>query len=176
MKTRSYGADHIPHVDDINLYHKSWISWWEACQPPWCRGTGWPFSREEPTKADWGKLIARGQNGMFIVVMSTTWWASSLESSSDRDAFNEAVDDIRWVVEQISKLLSAPGTFNAPPRPTVAQKKPVSTANWLVRPVGKRQPKPSQKLLLGARGCLPSRQIESFLRVFKQFVHNKPRG
>jgi hypothetical protein len=34
----------------------------------------------------------------------------------------------------------------------------------------------SSLMTLGARGCLPSRQIESFLRVFKQFVHNKPRG
>ena len=29
-------------------------------------------------------------------------------------------------------------------------------------------------LALGAEGVLPSRQIESFLRVFKQFTHNLP--
>ena len=30
------------------------------------------------------------------------------------------------------------------------------------------------EITLGAEGVLPSRQIESFLRVFKQFTHNLP--
>ena len=29
-------------------------------------------------------------------------------------------------------------------------------------------------ITLGAEGVLPSRHIESFLRVFKQFIHNLP--
>jgi len=31
-------------------------------------------------------------------------------------------------------------------------------------------------LTLGAEGVIPSRQIESFLRDFKQFTHNIPSG
>ena len=36
--------------------------------------------------------------------------------------------------------------------------------------------KPGGRLSLGAEGVLPSRHIESFLRVFKQFTHNLPAG
>ena len=32
----------------------------------------------------------------------------------------------------------------------------------------------SSRVSLGAEGVLPSRQIESFLRVFKQFAHTLP--
>ena len=32
----------------------------------------------------------------------------------------------------------------------------------------------TELLILGAEGVLPSRQIESFLRVFKQFAHTLP--
>ena len=34
----------------------------------------------------------------------------------------------------------------------------------------------STLLALGAKGVIPSRQIESFLRVFKQYTHNIPSG
>ena len=143
LKMRLYGAQHIPHVHDAHIYYERWLSWWTACQPPWRKAGGWPFSREN-TNTSWGKLEARGQNGIFIVVMSTTWWASSIKSAEDVRAFDEAVDDVHWVLGQFLKRRSSLGAPKSPPPPTGLQK-PVSTASWLVRPPGKHQPKPSYK-------------------------------
>ena len=87
---------------------------------------------------------------MFIVVMSTTWWASSLKPTDDRHPFEEAVDDIRWVIKQILKSLPASGTANTThdtPPPADAQKSMPAAAKWSVRPGGKRQPKLTHKLL-----------------------------
>ena len=39
-----------------------------------------------------------------------------------------------------------------------------------------RSPSGRSPVTLGAEGVLPGRQIESFLRVFKQFTLNLPRG
>jgi hypothetical protein len=89
---------------------------------------------------------------MFIVVMSTTWWATSLESADDRRSFDEAVDDIRWVITQVLESLPAPGTPNIPrntPPPPGTQKPPPAAANWFARPEGKRQTKLTRKLLEG---------------------------
>jgi len=152
MKGRSYSADDIPFVLDVGAYSKSWILWWTACQPAWRKSTGWPLSREKDTNADWGKLAARGQNGMFMVVMSTTWWATSLESAEDRYLFDEAVDDIRWVIMQVLESLPAPSTpevpHDIPPPPETCKSIPAA-ASWFVRPEGKRQSKLTRKLLGG---------------------------
>ena len=144
LATRSYNAEHIPHVPDVDTYHKRWLAWWKVCQPAWRKTNGWPFSKEE-TDVGWGKLKARGQNGIFIVVMSTTWWASSIESPEDRRAFEEAVDDLRWVLEQLLRLHSTSNAPDPPPPPAGPEILP-SNAPWLVRPPGKRQSKPSYKV------------------------------
>lgn len=149
MKTRLYTADRIPHVSDVDVYYKQWIAWWTACQPSWQQNHGWPLPRDQCNGIKWGKLAARGQNGLFVVIMSTTWWAASLKSADDRRLFDEAVDDIRWVIEQILKPLSESNTTNPiqnPPSPgdqTPAQ----PTATWMARGEGKRKPKPSRALL-----------------------------
>ena len=87
---------------------------------------------------------------MFIVVVSTTWWASSLESAEEWSAFNEAVDDVRWVLEQLLKLQQPALSTPDPPMLSKDTQKPVSKPNWMARSSGKRQPKPSRKIMEGA--------------------------
>lgn len=158
MKTRLYTADRIPHVADANIYSKQWVLWWTACQPPWRQGQGWPLPREQHDSTKWGKLGARGQNGLFVVVMSTTWWAASLKTADDRCLFDEAVDDIRWVIERMLTSFSESSTTDAvqnPSHPQVRQNPSLPgdqiptgpTATWMTRKEGKRQPKPSRALL-----------------------------
>ena len=100
---------------------------------------------------NWGKLGVRGQNGIFIVVMSTTWWAASLKPTDDQAIFDEAVDDVRWVIEQILEPLEAPapGATEAAkdPSPPQGVQEPTSKATWQTRGDGKRQSKPSRRLL-----------------------------
>ena len=146
LKMRLYGGQHILHVPEASIYHQRWLSWWTACQLPWRKVNGWLFSRED-SDVSWGKLDAPGQNGVFLVVMLTTWWASSLKSPEDLLVFNEAVGDIHWVLGQLLKWHPGPGMSDTPPLPSpVDSQTPVTTANWLVHPAGKCQPKPSYKV------------------------------
>ena len=141
---RSYDPEHLPFVLDVKTYRESWVLWWTACQPSWRTENGWPFSREID-EVDWGKLCAQGQNRLFLVVMSTAWWATSIKSTDtdEQGAFNEAVDDVRWVIKQVLKL--SPSNSNTtedslllPVTPT-----PVPAISWLIHPVEKCQSKPS---------------------------------
>jgi hypothetical protein len=150
MKARLYSAHHIPFVHDADAYRKMWTVWWVSCQPPWRREGGWPLPRERGTETNWGKLSARGNNGIFLVIMSTTWWLPSLKSVDDKHLFDEAVDDVRWVIEQT--LNPPPGSDNPNTTqnltPLSSTPKPVpSAATWLAHADGKRQAKPSRRLL-----------------------------
>jgi len=82
--------------------------------------------------------------------MSTTWWAASLKPTDNRDVFDEAVDDIRWVIEQILEPLEkpAPVTTEAAkdPSPPQGVQKSIPTATWQARGDGKCQSKPSLRL------------------------------
>ena len=134
---------HIPFILNVKAYRDNWILWWTACQPAWHIGDGWPFSREKVTEADWGKLTSWGQNGMFLVALSTAWWATSVKSVDEWKLFNEAVDNIRWVTECVLSLSSGPSTPNQPPMLPQVAKKCLPIASASVHPEGKHQPKPT---------------------------------
>lgn len=88
---------------------------------------------------------------MFLVVMSTTWWASSLELAADKSVFNEAMDDIKWVIDQIMEpppISITPGVIaQEPSSPSGTQHVATPAIPWFVRTEGKRRPKPTRKLL-----------------------------
>ena len=86
---------------------------------------------------------------MFIMVMSTTWWGSSLKLPEEQLAFEEAVDNLHWVLEQLFKLHSTLDNSDLSPPPAVPST-PIRTANYLAHPAGKCQPKPSYKLVEGS--------------------------
>ena len=144
---RLYDPGHLPFVLDVKTYHKSWVLWWTACQPSWCTENGWLFSREI-NKADWGKLCVQGQNRLFLMVMSTTWWATSIKSTDTdkQGAFNEAVDDIRWVIEQVLKLSPSNSDTTEDSPLLLVTPTPLPAVSWLVRPVDKCQSKPSRRM------------------------------
>jgi hypothetical protein len=80
--------------------------------------------------------------------MSTTWWAASIKSEKDWAEFDEAVDDIHWVIDQAIDFLKALPTL-APPAPPETSQKPVSGIGWMARENGKRQLRPTARLLEG---------------------------
>ena len=70
--------------------------------------------------------------------------------------FDEAVDDVKWVIEQVVDSL-VKLEASRPPTRVVAPKKsqrPDPGATWMTRETGKRQPKPSRKLLESGGGPL----------------------
>lgn len=149
MKARRYDNAHVPSVVDIDAYCKSWTDWWKSCQPLWRGDKGWPLPQVSDGTATWGKLCARGKNGLFLVIMSTTWWAHSLKTADQRRFFEEAMDDIRWVIEQQLKAPSLPNmpvaNKNIPGTSTSDSNANVPT--WLQRGGNKRTAKPSRRLL-----------------------------
>ena len=150
MKARRYDNNHIPCLTDVEAYRKSWVRWWMACQPSWRQDKEWPLPKERVEGATWGKLSARGRNGLFLVVMSTTWWASSLKSIEQRDFFEVAVDDIRWVMEEQLQLPPTPTPPTVEKDTTTASKLDPSTLPvWLQRKGSKRATRPSRRLLEG---------------------------
>lgn len=150
MKTRGYTDDEIPHIQSIDKYRESWTKWWMNCQPSWRLKKGWPLSRELVKNPTWGKLSTSGTCGLFLVVMSTTWWATSLQSADDRRFFDDAVDDIQWVIDRQLEMSPVP---NVPPvdsdPPGVVESDVPAIPNYLQRGEGKRKPKPTRWLLEG---------------------------
>ena len=84
---------------------------------------------------------------MFLVVLSTAWWATSVKSADEQHSFNEAVDDIRWVIERRLILSSKPSASNIiqDTRPPKNTPEPMPIAPFLVCSEGKRQPRPSRR-------------------------------
>ena len=145
MRSRQFTSDRIPCVPNAHSYYTDWVVWWTSCQPAWRQNNGWPLPRDNTGTTDWVKVGARGQSGLFLVIMSTTWWASSIESEEDWVLFDAAVDDVRWFIDQVSdhlKGLPAPAPHPPPENPQKAD-----GANWMSRAGGKRKPKPSRRLL-----------------------------
>jgi len=150
MNKRSYKADFIPFVADLSSYRGGWVAWWTSCQPAWRQDKGWPLPRDNASTTNWVKVGARGQSGLFLVIMSTTWWAASIKSEKDRAEFDEAVDDVRWVIDQIIDSLKALPA-SAPSAPEESSRKRPSSPDigWMARADGKRKPRPSRRLLEG---------------------------
>ena len=154
MRVRSYEAGHIPFVSDIGSYSKNFILWWTSCQPAWRRDKGWPLPRDDSSAAAHNLNVARGQNGLFLVIISTALWASSIKSERDCVEFNEVVDDIQWVINKTIdslKVLPAPAPPAPVPAPSDTSLKPGPALGtiWMSRGEGKRRPKPSHRLLEG---------------------------
>jgi len=151
MKVRKFSADNVPFVSDLSSYRDHWVKWWTSCQPAWRRGKGWPLPREDEGTTNWVKVGARGQNGLFLIVLSTAWWAYSIRSEKEWAEFDEAVDDLKWVIGQVTVSLMALQTSRPSIQPVSPKKTPESSVPWMTREAGKRQPKPSRKLV-EARG------------------------
>lgn len=89
----------------------------------------------------WEDFPAHGQNGIFLVVMATCWWARAMESAEDFALFEEAVDDILWVIQELTRTHSSPPASDEP--------QPPASESWtrtFSRDNGKRAVKPSQRV------------------------------
>lgn len=82
--------------------------------------------------------------------MSTTWWAASIGSEKDWADFDEAVADVHWVIDQAVGSLRALPEPASPVPSEIPQKPPSSSGiSWMARADGKRQLKPTARLLEG---------------------------
>jgi hypothetical protein len=152
MRNRSYTPDRIPFVSNVSSYGSHWRLWWTSFQPAWRKDNGWPLPRDNESTSNWVKIGSRGQNGLFLVILSTALWAYSIRSEEEWVLFDEAVNDVKWVIDQVIISLKA---LQAPPPiarlETSRDPEGVkSNVTWMVRDTSKRQPKLSRKLLESA--------------------------
>ena len=148
LKGRKYAEKFLPVVDDIRRYRDNWVGWWSASQPKWRSTESWPFPKGDKGSGSWEDFPARGSNGIFLVIMTMCWWAKALESTDDFIQFEEAVDDIHWVINQFADAHSPPSASDEPQPPPSASRPPPS-ASWphtFSRSDGKRAVKPSQRV------------------------------
>ena len=101
------------------MEYNSGKAWWEGLQPSWRQQETWPLSRDPPTDGDWVVLRRGGINGFFLVVMCLSWWAPVARLAKERQAFDEARDDVAWVLE---RLLESHGTSSGAKRPAEESK------------------------------------------------------
>ena len=93
--------DTVPSITNIQQFHEKWLAWWRSCQPKWRSTKVWPYSWDNAEGRDWARLNVTGPSGLFSFVISTSWWAATMGSDSHRGGFSSAVEDLRWVVENL---------------------------------------------------------------------------
>ena len=122
-----------PAIPQIELYAAQWQDWWSRMQPDWRRGPdGLLRDRDGP----WDKLAVPGQNGMFIVLVSLSWWrAIALESGLTLETCDECTQDVRWVLRKIAAASPTPILTGYVHYMTI-----YSTATILTPPPSKRGP------------------------------------
>lgn len=112
----------MPEILSLDRYQEMWIRWWTSLQPSWrCAGDirkcSWPLPREPPSVHGplWDKLLAGGKDGLFIVVMSLSWWVIKHGRDSGKDSqLEEALVDVSWVLANMVSVLSSPALEDMP--------------------------------------------------------------
>lgn len=74
--------DLIPKVK-ASEFSAEWLAWWRAIQPLWREGDIWPMTHSVLNDADWATLHHGGANGLFLVLMTLSWWGVEIPSQCD---------------------------------------------------------------------------------------------
>jgi len=96
----------------LNDFPLEWRAWWLVIQPPWRRkviGSSWPPPRTAALKSDWTSLMKAGPNGLYLVMLTLSWWAWAIEKSTATVPYTEfdlAVADVEWVLSNIDHQLA----------------------------------------------------------------------
>ena len=109
----SDAAGFHPVVSDGAAYAERWKSWWTECQPRDRAVAPWPFPCEPLSATQWGRLTNGGKYGVFLSVMSLSWWVGSPDLAPSSSELAAAMSDLEWVLHQLTDVLTAP-TLDAP--------------------------------------------------------------
>ncbi|KAF9538810.1 hypothetical protein CPC08DRAFT_771072 [Agrocybe pediades] len=93
----------IPSINSTK-FGEGFITWWVALQPAW-RTDGsmpsLPLKRDVPPEETWVTLRKGGTAGIYVVVMALSWWVRSQVGDESGEDVWVAVDDLKWVLEQM---------------------------------------------------------------------------
>jgi len=135
-----WGREHgpMPSIMNVPQFELDWVSWWRSCQPKWRPTNEWPYPRDDAEDRDWTRLNVTGPHGLFAIIVSTSWWAASMDSEFDRTLFNAAIEDLHWVLERLI-------CSHSQPRAARLESDLASDAGQVERAPGKRKVKPTAK-------------------------------
>lgn len=88
------------------------MGWWNNLQPPWRKNNSdacFPLSRDIPNGETWQSLRKGGTAGIYVVVVSLSWWVKAQSVERDVNAWS-VVDDLLWVIEQMNRDLPLPSS------------------------------------------------------------------
>ena len=136
----------VPSIESVDDFHQRWVEWWGTCQPKWRLTTTWLYDRGDTKDKDWNKLNVMGPHGFFAVIMSASWWVNSMDLESFHDTFSPAVEDLHWVIEGLIHYNTQSKEIGSKPSSTP----PGQFPGHHDREPGKRQVKPSYKVVAGA--------------------------
>ena len=91
-------------------YGNRFIGWWENLQPSWRKNdldTCFPLSRDVPNGETWQSLRKGGTAGVYVVIVSLSWWVKAQSLDRDVNAWS-VVDDLLWVIQQMKRDLPPP--------------------------------------------------------------------
>lgn len=95
-----------PTVKDAALFGKKWRAWWQMLQPDW-RDSSWPpvqITESDANEKPWRVLDCRGCNGIFMVILSLSWWMLAVASNSEEDVktVEMTIKDTKWVLDAMN--------------------------------------------------------------------------
>ncbi|KAJ7601289.1 hypothetical protein DFH06DRAFT_1026821, partial [Mycena polygramma] len=96
----------LPEVKNVVTYSKQWYKWWDDLQPSWRqRDANGKWITGGEYGSDWGKLDCAGINGSLSIVAALYFWgAAPTHTEETRAVWNEAVEDVTWILEGVDTL------------------------------------------------------------------------
>jgi hypothetical protein len=89
--------DTPPDIPDRAKYAAAWWTWWIAQQPKWREAR--KLLRDTRKGETWSQLRRGGNNGIFMLIVSLSWWLGAIgEPSND---VLKAIGDVSWVLDQL---------------------------------------------------------------------------
>ncbi|KAF9778489.1 hypothetical protein BJ322DRAFT_1014551 [Thelephora terrestris] len=95
-----------PVISDVVAYAERWRLWWVECQPLKRATATWPLPHEPLSATEWGKLLNGGKYGLFLFVISLSWWARSPGLVLSSTELAAAISDVGWVLRQLADVLT----------------------------------------------------------------------
>jgi len=91
--------DQLPKITDMAHYEDCWWNWWHHLQPVSRKGSDGKWLKKVDNGEEWKNIKKGGPSGFFIIMLTLSWW---LKLSGMGEKFQVAVDDVVWVLDQLT--------------------------------------------------------------------------
>lgn len=100
---------YMPVIPDVSALLRQWRVWWAELQPE-VRGRSWPLEEVDSDDIEWDTLQEGGRLGIILALLSLSWCVRAVRKVGDRKDVAEAVEDVRYVLEQMASASAATET------------------------------------------------------------------